>query len=433
MARLLYTIVLWLALPLVLVRLLWRARLQPEYRANWRERFGRYPAAAPDMAGPTIWLHAVSVGEAHAARPLVAALRARHPDNRLLLTCMTPTGRAAALALFAGDRNVVVTYLPYDYPFALRRFLRRFRPRTGILLETELWPNLMAECAAQGVPVMLANARLSARSASGYRRFDVLARPAFAGLAQVAAQTATDSERLAERGARRITVTGNLKFDVTPDNDASDRGRAWKTALGARRVMLAASTREGEETLLLDALSPLLADGHLLVIVPRHPQRFDAVARLLEARGLRHARRTASAPPPPQMQVWLGDSMGEMPAYYALADCAYVGGSLLPFGGQNMIEAAACGCPVLIGPHTWNFSEAAVAAVACGAALRVADAGALAESAGRLLGDAAERERMSLAAITFARAHRGATERTMALIEPLLRSAEPGLSGSATR
>ena len=428
MARLLYTIGLWFALPLVLVRLLWRARLQPAYRGQWRERFGRYPAAGPDMAGPTIWLHAVSVGEVHAARPLFAALRARHPDNRLLITCMTPTGRATALALFAGDRNLVVTYLPYDYPFALRRFLRRFRPRIGILLETELWPNLMAECAAHGVPVTLANARLSERSASGYRRVDVLARPAFAGLALVAAQTAADSERLAERGARRITVTGNLKFDATPDNDAGDHGRAWKTALGARRVILAASTREGEEALLLDALSPLLAGGHLLVVVPRHPQRFDAVARLLEARGLRHARRSGSAPPPPQIQVWLGDSMGEMPAYYALADCAYVGGSLLPFGGQNMIEAAACGCPVLIGPHTWNFSEAAAAAVASGAALRVADADVLAKSTGRLLGDAAERERMSLAAIAFARAHRGATARTMALVEPLLRGASQDTS-----
>ena len=219
---------------------------------------------------------------------------------------------------------------------------------------------------------------------------------------------------------------------MIPDNDAGDRGRAWKTALGARRVMLAASTREGEETLLLDALSPLLAGGHLLVIVPRHPQRFDAVAGLLESRGLRLARRSGSAPPPPQIQVWLGDSMGEMPAYYALADCTYVGGSLLPYGGQNMIEAAACGCPVLIGPHTWNFSEAAAAAVAGGAALRVADAGGLAESAGCLLGDAAERGRMSLAGLAFARAHRGATERTVALIEPLLRGAETGLSGSAT-
>jgi 3-deoxy-D-manno-octulosonic-acid transferase len=425
MARFFYTLLLWLGLPLVGLRLLWRARKQPEYLEQLGERFGRYPAL-PSSRG-RLWLHAVSVGETRAAQPLVRALLARYPDHDLVLTCMTPTGRAAAREVYAslGDR-VACAYLPYDYPFAVRRFLAHFAPRAGLLMETEIWPNLVAQCARAGVPLALVNARLSARSARGYARFAALARPAFAGLARVGAQSEADRERLLAVGAADVVVTGNLKYDVASDPGVVARGQAWarwreSRADGAeRRMFLAASTREGEEALLLDALAPLVRAGHLLAIVPRHPQRFDEVARLVTARGYALARRSAGEEVKRETEVWLGDSMGEMPGYYAACDCAYIGGSLLPFGGQNLIEACALGCPVLIGPHTYNFTQAAEEAVSAGAALRVADTAALAGEALRLLDDPNARSRMAQAGRAFTQAHRGATDKTMALVEKLL-------------
>ena len=415
MARLVYTFALWLALPLVLARLWMRARRQPDYMQHRGERFGRY-ASRPTR--PVIWLHAVSVGETRAAQPLLAALAARYPGHQLLLTCMTPTGRASALALHGTGAQVV--YLPYDYPFAIRRFLAHFRPRLGLMLETEVWPNLLALCAAQRVPMALINARLSQRSYRRYLRFASLARPAFGTFAQVGAQSTGDRQRIVALGATAVGLTGNLKFDVTPDPHLLAQGAAWRSALGARKVVLAASTREGEEAQLMPLLKELAGLGHFVVVVPRHPQRFDEVAQLAAAAGLPLARRSAGAAPGPALAGWLGDSMGEMPAYYALADCAYIGGSLMPLGGQNLIEAAACGCPAVIGPHTWNFSEAADAAVAAGAALRVADVAGLAGALVSILADDALRSRMSGAAGDFAAAHRGATARSMALIEPLL-------------
>ena len=415
MARLAYSLVLWLALPLVLVRLLWRARRQPDYLAHWGERFGRY-GRRPTR--PVLWLHAVSVGETRAAAPLVDALIARYPEHELLLTCMTPTGRSAALAAYGG--RVTVAYLPYDYRFAVRRFLAHFRPRVGLLLETEVWPNLLAVSVECGVPMALVNARLSERSARRYRRADALARGAFGAFARVAAQTAADRERLIAQGAAMVSVTGNLKFDATPDPGLLALGAQWRAGVAGRRVVLAASTREGEEALLLPWIRAVAAAGHLVVLVPRHPQRFDEVAQLVASAGLRLARRSAGAAVPPATDVWLGDSMGEMAAYYAMADCAYVGGSLLPQGGQNLIEAAACGCPALIGPHTWNFKQAADAAVTSGAAWRVTDMAQLSAAVSSLLADHSVRDRMAAAARAFAAAHRGATARTMAVIEPML-------------
>ena len=415
MARLAYSLVLWLALPLVLIRLLWRARRQPDYLAHWGERFGRY-AARPTR--PVLWLHAVSVGETRAAEPLVNALIARYPEHELLLTCMTPTGRAAALATYGG--RAMVVYLPYDYRFAVRRFLAHFRPRIGLLLETEVWPNLLAISVECAVPMVLVNARLSEHSAGRYRRVNALARGAFGALVRVAAQTAADRERIIAQGATAVSVTGNLKFDASPDPGLLALGAQWRAVVVGRRVVLAASTREGEEALLLPWIKALAAAGHLVVLVPRHPQRFDEVAQLVAGAGLRVARRSAGAALPAATQVWLGDSMGEMAAYYAMADCAYIGGSLLPLGGQNLIEAAACGCPALLGPHTWNFHEAADAAVASGAARRVADVAQLSAAVASLLADHAARGRMVDATRAFAAAHRGATARTIALIEPLL-------------
>lgn len=412
MARLLYCCFLYLGAPLVWLRLFWRSRRQPEYLRHLGERWG-FHGRPPTR--PVLWLHAVSVGETRAAEPLVQALRARFPGHEILLTGMTPTGRAAARQIY-GDA-VRLAYLPYDYPGAVRRFLRHFRPEFGILMETEVWPNLLAACRTAEVPVILANARLSERSAKGYARFGALARPAFAALRGAAAQGADDAARLAALGVANIEVCGNLKFDVRPPEEQCALGRQWRSALGGRQVWLAASTREGEEELVLDALGGI-DPAVLLVLVPRHPQRFDAVAELLARRGLPAVRRSMNLPTP-GTRVWLGDSMGEMAAYYTLADVAFIGGSLLPLGGQNLIEAAACDCPVIVGPHTFNFARAAEDAIAAGAARRVDDAAGLGAAVAEILRDEAGRGAMQAAAGAYAAAYGGATARTVAFIERL--------------
>jgi len=411
MARLVYSLLLYLITPLIWLRLLWRGRKQPEYLQHLGERYGFYGQSVP---AKLIWVHAVSVGETRAAQPLIEGLQARWPDHRILLTCMTPTGRAAGHEVY-GDK-VIQAYLPYDYPGAVRRFLRHFSPAFGVLMETEVWPNLLAGAQACRVPVMLANARLSARSARGYGRVAALAGPAFASFSGVVAQTAGDAERLAALGARQVEICGNLKFDVSPPKDKVALGNAWREAIGKRPVWLAASTREGEESLLLEAWRRAAVPEVLLVLVPRHPQRFDAVAALLQQEGWRFSRRSEGLPAA-DAQVWLGDSMGEMVAYYTLADLAFVGGSLLPLGGQNMIEAAACGCPVLVGPHTFNFQQATEDAIASGAARRVDDPEILNATVGALFREKTELAAMRVATHQFASAHQGAAGRTLALIE----------------
>lgn len=414
MARFFYALLWYLALPLVLLRLLWRARKQPEYRQNVGERLGFYGQQAGLGKKPVIWVHAVSVGETRAAEPLIRALQAQWPTHTILLTGMTPTGRAAGLSVFG--EAVHQCYLPYDIDFAVNRFFAHFSPAFGVLMETEIWPNLLAGAKKHGVPVVLVNARLSVRSAHGYARFSALSRPAFASLAAVAAQTAADADRLTALGVASIEVCGNLKFDVQPPAERLDQGRTWREACADRAVWLAASTREGEESLLLDAwLKHPLRERALLVLVPRHPQRFDEVANLLQRHGVVYMRRSKGWPEP-QTQVWLGDSMGEMAAYYALSDLAFVGGSLLPLGGQNLIEAAACACPVLVGPHTFNFLRATEDAIEAGAAERVADATSLISAVDRLLTAKKELAARRQAASRFAAAHRGATRRTLALI-----------------
>ena len=417
MARLVYSIVFYLAQPLVWLRLLWRSRKQPEYLQHIAERYGFHDASAPQ---PLLWLHVVSVGETRAAEPLIKALLSAYPDHTLLLTHMTPTGRATGGELIAkyGER-LIQAYLPYDLPDACGRFLDHFKPRFGLLMETELWPNLIAACAQRKIPLALVNARLSAKSQAGYRRFAPLIRPALATLSAVAAQTPADGERLLTIGAQRLSVLGNIKFDVTPSPEKLELGKAWRQTLGTREIWLAASTREGEEAIILDAFARLDRPDLLLLLVPRHPQRFNEVAALVEQRGLALCRRSDGELPTSATRVWLGDSMGEMPAYFAVADLALIGGTLLPFGGQNLIEAAACGCPVLVGPHTYNFAQATEDAIACGAALRIADATAAADTAVRLLEEASALPAMRDAAATFSQAHRGATARTLALIEEI--------------
>lgn len=414
MARFIYTLVVIALLPWAVLHLLWRSRKQPEYRRNWGERFGLFTAVPPQ---PTIWLHAVSVGETRAAQPLVAALRVRYPEHRILFSHMTPTGRATSEALF-GD-SVERVYLPYDTPWAMRRFLRHYRPQFGLILETELWPNLIAVCRQADVPLCLVNARLSAQSAQRYQKFPALARVALQGLTAIGAQSAGDAARLAALGARDVAVTGNIKFDIAAPLDQLDLARELRASYGVRAVWLAASTRDGEEALILDAWKKVGADGTaLLVIVPRHPQRFDDVARLAAERGFAVQRRSESGPVAASTQVLIGDSMGEMFAFYASVDVAFIGGSLLDFGSQNLIEAAACGTPILIGPSTRNFAEAAREAIACGAARSIRDADDLVTQVEGLLSDDTRRRQMDTAGRAFAERHRGATARTMALISP---------------
>jgi 3-deoxy-D-manno-octulosonic-acid transferase len=423
--RLFYSLMWWIALPLVLCRLWWRGRQEPGYRTHLGERLGFYGRKpGPDrQLRRTIMVHAVSVGETRAAEPLVEALLRAWPDCRILLTHMTPTGRATGKALFGkhGER-VIQSFLPYDTGFMVGRFLRHFEPAICILMETEVWPNLIAGCAAHGVPVALVNARLSERSLRRGQRFGGLMMEAARGISVAAAQTGADAARIASLGAPHVAVTGNIKFDVVPPEAALQTGAMLRARWAARPVLLCASTREGEEALILDAWRALAnkPPGMLLVLVPRHPQRFDEVARMVEERGLSLARRSA-LPEQLDSEVLLGDSMGEMFAYYAACDCAFIGGSLLPLGGQNLIEACAVGKPVLVGEHTFNFLQATEEAVEAGAALRVPDAAALLSEAARLLGDDDARARMSEQAIAFAGRHRGATVRTVELLRQFIR------------
>ncbi len=413
MTRFVYTVLLIALLPWAFLHLIWRARRQPEYLRHWGERFG-YCALQPNE--PVIWIHAVSVGETRAAQPLVAALRQRYPDHRILFTHMTPTGRETSVALY-GD-NVDRVYLPYDTPWAIARFLARFRPALGLIMETELWPNLVAACRARKIALLLVNARLSERSARRYARWANLSRQTVRGLAAVAAQGEDDARRLRDLGATDVAVLGNMKFDIEPPAAQLRVGDELRAALAGRPLFLCASTREGEEALLLDAW-PKDAKA-LLAIVPRHPQRFDEVADLIAAKGFSLRRRSAGEIPDATTQVWLGDSMGELFAWYVAADAAFVGGSLLDYGSQNLIEASSVGTPVLLGPSTFNFADAAREALAAGAAIQVGNASQLVGEALALLGDGARRTAMADFGQEFATRHRGATARTMALIERLL-------------
>lgn len=408
MARLAYSALLWLALPFVLARLAWRARRQPGYLEHLGERFGAVPVAGP---GPVIWVHAVSVGETRAAAPLVEILRRDHPGASILLTHMTPTGRATGREIFGA--GVAQAWLPWDLGFAVRRFLRRARPAFGVILETEVWPNLLAQCRARGVPVFLVNARLSARSAAGYARVAPLAREALGNLAGVAAQTDEDAARLASLGASGVAVTGNIKFDLAVPDDTPGRGRELRALLGeGRRVWVAGSTRDGEEALLVAAIEAADPPADVLVVVvPRHPQRFEEVAGILAAPGRPVGRRSHSQPVPAAARYVLGDSMGEMLAYYSAADVVFVGGSLKPYGGQNLIEPCAVGKPVIFGPHTFNFESAAEAALAQGAGLRAGDAAQAVSLSLALLADPQRRADMGRRAARFAQSNRGAVER----------------------
>ena len=411
--RYLYTLILYLLLPWILLRLVWRSWREPGYTQYVGERFGSYRKIA---GTPLIWVHAVSVGETRAAQPLIQALLRDYPQHYVLITHMTPTGREAGRELFGG--RVERCYLPYDLPGAVRDFLDHYNPHAGILMETEIWPNLIHGCSKRGVPLYLVNARLSKKSWAGYRRFAGFTRRALRGLAAIAAQSAEDAERFVSLGARNVVVTGSIKFDVSPPADTPDLARALRSLFGADRpVLLAASTREGEEELILDELERIDVPALLTVIVPRHPRRFDGVAGLIAQRGIKYQRRTDEAPIEPDTRVVLGDSMGEMFAYYGACDVAFIGGSLLPFGGQNLIEACAVGKPVLIGPSVYNFPQPVRWAVEAGVAIKVRNVRALGREAKRLLLDPAAARRMGETAAAFCAEHRGATEKIMEVIK----------------
>jgi len=416
----LYTMLFYLLLPLVLLRLCWRGLRVPAYRQRWRERFG---FGAPRLEN-TIWVHAVSVGETLAAQPLVDALLLRYPGQPLLLTTMTPTGSERVRAIW-GER-VAHVYAPYDLPSAQRRLLRAVRPRLLVIMETELWPNMLHEARKAGVPVLLANARLSEGSARGYARVSALTRYLLADLNMVAAQNEATAERFQELGlpAAKIDVTGSIKFDISPPASLAEEvgqlHRDWR--LQGRPVLVAASTHAGEDQPVLDAFILLRQQwpNALLILVPRHPERFNEVARLIERSGLSYVRRSAGTPVGPATAVLLGDSMGEMLRWFALGNTAFVGGSLVPVGGHNMLEPVALGLPTLMGPHLTNFQTIADELLAADALTVVADTAALAAAVAILWQQPELAARQREAGLAVLDRNRGALARQLELVANLL-------------
>ena len=432
MIRPLYSLVMGGVQPFLRSKLRRRGIAEPGYLQNIDERFGVYPEASE---GGRLWIHAVSLGETRAAAILLDELRREQPALKVLLTHGTATGRAEGERLLRpGDAQA---WLPWDTPLAVRRFLQHFRPRLGVLMETEVWPNLAAGCAECRVPLVLANARLSDKSMRQGLRLALLSGPAYASLSAVWAQTESDARRLARVGATVSGVFGNLKFDAAPDATQLALGREWRQRTG-RPVVMFASSREGEEAELFRVLGQereLLASasarrsagtagaGVQWLVVPRHPQRFDDVAALAQQHRLSLSRRSSWPGEPQVADVWMGDSLGEMSLYYGMADVSLLGGSFEPLGGQNLIEAAASGCPVVMGPHTFNFSDAAQLALEAGAALRVATLEDGVRTALALAADGARHEQLRAACLSFAGAHRGAARRTGQALLALLAAA----------
>ena len=415
----LYNVLIYLAAPVAIVVQLWRGLRDPSYRGGLRQRFGFGPA----VAGPTIWVHAVSVGEVQAAQALISRLRERHPGYKLLLTTVTPTGAARARLLF-GDQ-VMLRYVPLDLPGSVKRFFDRVQPKLAMILETELWPNLYGECGRRGVPLVLASARVSPRSVGKYRRLVPLFRKTLSNGILIAAQSESDAERFRSIGAapERTHITGNIKFDFQPPAGIEDQGRRWREINApGRPLWVAGSTHEGEESIVLDAHRRVLErfPDALLVLVPRHPQRFDAVRDLLAKRHDLASNRSSGTAVSHSTKVLLGDTMGELMMFYAAADVAFVAGSLVPIGGHNLLEPASLGRPVLTGPHNFNGEEIAQLLMDAGAAFVVADTEQIAHAVTGLLDDASLRGVMGAAGKAVLDSNRGALDRLLTLIDPLL-------------
>ena len=418
--RSLYSALLYLSMPVVLLLLAIRGLRDPDYLKRWSERFGRFHP--PDNGGG-ILIHAVSVGEVNAASVLQRGLSARFPDIPLAMTTFTPTGSERVRDLFGSE--VFHVYWPFDLPGSVRRFLDRTRPRILVIMETEIWPNLYREAEARGIPIVIANARISDRSLGAYRRVRRLTASALRGVAAVAAQSEGDAERLIELGAPpgRVTVTGNIKFDMHLPASLNEQGESIRTAWGTHRpIVVGGSTHEADEVAMLAAFTRLLADwpNALLVLAPRHPERFARAAQLARAAGLGVSLRSEGLSCPASANCYVVDAMGELLAFYAAADVAFVGGSIEAIGGHNMLEPAALARPVLFGPHTANFKDISQQLVDNGAGLRVKDAADLESVLRRLLSEPESRDRMGQAALKLVRAGQGAADRTLDLLGPLI-------------
>ncbi len=417
--------------PLVILRLIWSCLRNPDYWSRWPERFGYCPGL--DEARPVLWIHAVSVGEAHAARPLIARLLNEYPHCQVLVTTMTPTGARTVRQSFMDA--VSHRYIPYDLPGAVRRFLERIRPRLCLVMETELWPNLFHGCRSRAIPVVLANARMSEKSRRGYACLPGLVRSTLADVSLIAARGRPDADRFLGLGAEaeRIVVTGNLKFDIRIPRSLIEQAESLRRDLSVNRpVWIAASTHEGEEKPVLDAFFRVLARHKdcLLIIAPRHPERFGAVADLCLRAGARTARRSRGVAEFAAVQVLVLDTLGELPLYYAASDIAFVGGSLVPTGGHNMLEPASLGVPVITGPHVCNFSEISDQLKRSGAAWTVADSRELADTVCELLGDANLRHQAGESGKRLVEENRGGIDRLMHSLQPYLsQDATFGASG----
>ena len=418
--RYLYTLLMYLATPVIVLRLLTRGIRYGSYHQRWPERFGIFPT--PGFQG-SLWVHAVSVGEVNAAEPLVKAMQAAYPQAPVVVTTVTPTGSERVRRLF-GD-SVFHVYLPYDLPFAVRRFLHRTRPRLAIIVETEIWPNLYFACRRRGIPLMIVNARLSERSMRGYRPARGLVRSALRCVTLVAAQSRTDAARYRLIGApaERVVISGNLKFDMPVPDQARMAGERQRQQWGVSRpVWMAASTHEGEELAVLEAHLEVLQrlPDALLLLAPRHPDRFRAVEHLVRNLGFSVGTRSADGVPALSHQVFVIDSMGELMPFFAASDVAFVGGSLVPIGGHNVLEPAALSRPVVVGPHTFNFDDITQTLVREGGALRIESSQELGPLMQRLLRDAPAREVMGAQARYVFDSERGAVRRVMTLLDRVL-------------
>ncbi|MCU0071730.1 lipid IV(A) 3-deoxy-D-manno-octulosonic acid transferase [Pseudomonas koreensis] len=416
MNRTLYTALFYLGLPLVAIRLWLRSRKAPAYAKRIGERFSY---GMPTLQPGGIWVHAVSVGESIAAAPMIRALLQRYPQLPITVTCMTPTGSERIHAMFADEPRIQHCYLPYDLPCAAARFLDRVQPKLAVIMETELWPNHIHQCAKRGIPVALANGRLSERSAKGYGRFSKLTAPMLAEMSLFAVQTEAEAQRFRDLGARpeAVEVTGSIKFDLTIDPQLLQRAAELRGQWQAqeRPVWIAASTHEGEDEVVLNAHRRLLANhpDALLILVPRHPERFNSVFELCQREGFATVRRSTGANVDAQTSVLLGDTMGELLFLYALADSAFVGGSLVPNGGHNLLEPAALAKPVISGPHLFNFLDIAAQLRSAGALAEVDDAEGLATEVQRLFELPRDAQRMADAGLSVMRRNQGALQRLL--------------------
>jgi len=417
MPRLLYSLFFYLLSPLLIVHLIWRGLRAPAYLARWRERFALINLSFKIRP---IWIHAVSVGEVHAARTLIRQLRQQYPSVPILVTTTTPTGSAQVTQLFAD--TVEHVYAPYDLPLVVQRFLSRVNPQLAIIMETEIWPNIFHYCATRKIPLILANARLSQRSTNSYARFKSLIGPTLASVRTLAAQSDNDAQRFISLGAlpENTQVTGSVKFEVDLPASLHEKSEVLRRDWGiSKNIFIAASTHTGEDEIILEAYGMIRArmDNVLLVIVPRHPERFDRVAHLCEKQGYNVVRRSDDKPCKSNTDVFVGDSMGELPLFYAASDVAFIGGSLIPHGGQNPLEASALGLPVFFGPHFFNFSEIRQLLLDHNAARQIVDADQLAHEVLECFKDVEHRQKMGEAGRTVVEANRGALSALMNLID----------------